>query len=114
MLKAFFREYYERDIQINENARLPICKTVEIECIGSFTLESPRENVIISFYDSPGYGDFINNQSAIVNVNQFLLNAHKRWVNIDGNKLSEQVIRKSWNHFYFVGNDMFYFVAKKW
>jgi len=97
MLRAFFREYCKQDLQmISENDRLSTtCKTMEIECIGSCLLEPPTGNVVISFYDSPGYGDFINNQSAIDNVNHFLLNAHKRWVNIDGNKLSEEVMRNS-------------------
>jgi len=97
MLKAFFREYCEQGIHISENDRLSSCKTVKIDCIGSCSLKPPTGNVVISFYDTFGFGDFINNQSAIDNVKDFLLNAHKRWVNIDGNKLSEQVIGYSSN-----------------
>jgi len=93
MLRTLFREYCEQDIQISEVSMLPTCKTVEIECIGSFSLDSATGECIIYLNDSPGYGDFINNQSAIDNIRTYLLDAHKRWVTIDGNKLSEQVCR---------------------
>ncbi len=93
MLKTIFKEYTDDEIILKGERRTEghISKTVQIEQIGTFTLRSVSGDCKVHLYDSPGYGDFVNNQTAIDRVRSFLITAHERWVNIDGNVMSEQV-----------------------
>lgn len=89
MLKTLFKEYCDNKIELNVKAKSQ--KTVNTECIGTFPLCSVTGKCIVHLYDSPGYGDYINNQSAIDRVRSFLITAHEKWLSIDGNKQSDQV-----------------------
>jgi hypothetical protein len=89
MLKTLFKEYCDKDIELNNKVNSQ--KTVNTECIGTFPLCSVTGKCIVHLYDSPGYGDYINNQTAIDSVRSFLITAHEKWLSIDGNKQSDQV-----------------------
>lgn len=88
MLRALFRRYSDKNISRKEF--LGKKQTVRIEEIGVFTLPADNLDIDVHLYDSPGYGDQINNQHAIDEVKAFLLGAHQHWVRINGNHMTER------------------------
>jgi septin family protein len=66
-------------------------KTVKIDEVEKFTLESTFVDIDVHLYDSPGYGDYINNQNAIETVRSYLLNTHKAWSSMSNNNISDFV-----------------------
>lgn len=77
-LRTIFRSY-------NPNGEIAKAqrnsKTVEIAEIGAFTLETPSLNTSFHLFDSPGYGDYINNIRSIQKVREYLETAHTLWWN---------------------------------
>ncbi|KAJ1402305.1 Septin-type guanine nucleotide-binding (G) domain-containing protein [Ochromonadaceae sp. CCMP2298] len=86
-LKTLFKSYGEVVVSEGEKSG----NTVKIEEIGAFTLETQTIDCEVHLFDSPGYGDYINNQDAIETVKRHLEGAHRSWLATNGNKLTEQV-----------------------
>jgi septin family protein len=86
MLRALFRCYYQGNISRNIGKK----QTVSIEEIAKFTLPTETVDINVHLFDTPGYGDHINNQHAIDNVKEYLINAHNHWLQIHGNQLSDK------------------------
>jgi septin family protein len=87
MLRALFRRYSDKTIAKKEFTGKR--QTIRIEEIGQFTLPAENLDIDVHLYDSPGYGDQINNQSAIDDVRTFLVAAHMHWLQVNGNHLTE-------------------------
>lgn len=89
-LKTLFKVYCG-----NKIIRAELCsktiKTVKIEEIGFFTLETAALDCEVHLFDSPGYGDYINNQDAIETVKGHLEQAHNAWLVSNGNPMTEKV-----------------------
>ena len=89
-LKTLFKAYCNSEIIRNELNSKTI-KTVKIEEIGCFILETEALDCEVHLFDSPGYGDYINNQNAIETVRNHLERAHRLWLETNGNQMSERV-----------------------
>jgi hypothetical protein len=105
MLRALFRRYHTGNITRADFSGKK--RTVSIGEIAHFLLPADNLNIDVHLFDTPGYGDQINNQHAIDNVKTYLLNAHFDWLQIDGNHFSdyERNQRDSRMHL------LFYFIA---
>lgn len=89
-LKTLFKAYCGSNIVRSELCAKTV-KTVKIEEIGCFVLDTPALDCEVHLFDSPGYGDYINNQNAIETVKSHLEDAHKSWFETNGNQMTEQV-----------------------
>ena len=58
-------------------------------------------------YDSPGYGDFINNQEAVNKVKAFILKCHQDWRALDAQSMTEAEFLQADSRIHCV----FYFIA---
>ena len=91
-LKTLFKLYCGNKI-IRAELATKTMKTVKIEEVGFFTLETPALDCEVHLFDSPGYGDYINNQNAIETVKRHLEQAHDAWLTTNGNPMTEKVYR---------------------
>jgi len=105
MLRALFRRYSEKNIAKKEFTGKR--QTIRIEEIGQFTLPAENLDIDVHLYDTPGYGDQINNQSAIDEVQNFLVAAHAHWLQVNGNHLTERERNQQDGRIHL----LFYFVA---
>lgn len=108
-LKTLLRKYCGETVNVDPAAQnLRSKKTVEIANIGSFVVKTDVGDCEIFLYDTPGYGDFINNQNAIDLVGKYLDNGHYLWRNIDGQGMTmeERNMADSRIHcvFYFISS----------
>lgn len=90
-MKTLFKMYCGNKIIRAELASKTV-KTVKIEEIGLFTLATDHLDCEVHLFDSPGYGDFINNLDAIETVKYHLEQAHKAWLETRGNEMTEKVM----------------------
>lgn len=90
-LRTLFKKYCTSDIFFKSDLYSMTVKTVTIEEIGSFVLESPAQDCEVHLFDSPGYGDYINNQNAIEVVKDNLVASHDAWYGMNGNARLEKV-----------------------
>jgi len=90
-LKTLFKLYCGNKI-IRAELAAKTMKTVKIEEVGFFTLETPALDCEVHLFDSPGYGDYINNQNAIETVKRHLEQAHDAWLTTNGNPMTEKVV----------------------
>jgi len=105
-LKTLFKAYCQNEI-IRSELTAKTVKTVKIEEIGLFTLESEALDCEVHLFDSPGYGDYINNQNAIETVKNHLSEAHIAWLGTNGNQMTEKTRNKADARVHCV----FYFIA---
>ena len=89
-LKTLFKLYCGSKI-IRAELGSKTTQTMKIEEIGSFTLGTNALDCEIHLFDSPGYGDCIDNSAAIVNVKRHLEHAHQSWLATPGNEMTEKV-----------------------
>lgn len=87
-LKTLFKAYCASDRVRNELYTKAV-KTVKIEEFGCFVLVDTEYEVHI--FDSPGYGDCMNNQYSIEALKNYLENAHKAWLETNCNQMTEEV-----------------------
>lgn len=97
-LKTLFKLYCGNKI-IRAELSSKTVKTVKIEEIGFFTLSTQALDCEIHLFDSPGYGDFINNLDAIETVKSFLEQGHKAWLESNGNQMTDKVFAVFRYHF---------------
>lgn len=105
MLRALFRRYSDKNIAKKEFTGKR--QTIRIEEIGQFTLPAENLDIDVHLYDTPGYGDQINNQSAIDEVQNFLIIAHANWLQVNGNHLTERERNQQDGRIHL----LFYFIA---
>eukprot|EP01041_Mallomonas_annulata_P008258 gene8258-16989_t len=72
-----------KDLTITRNRPEMLTRTVDIQQMGSYLYESNMGDVQFSFYDTPGYGDFIDNQQSLDRLHDELLTRIESWVSID-------------------------------
>lgn len=89
-LKTLFKLYCGNKI-IRAELSSKTVKTVKIEEIGFFTLATQALDCEIHLFDSPGYGDFINNLDAIETVKSYLEQGHTAWLESNGNQMTDKV-----------------------
>ena len=89
-LTTLFKKYTKDEI-IRAELTSKTIKTVKIEEIGSFMLCSEALDCDVHLFDSPGYGDYINNQDAIETVKNHLEEAHTKWIGTSGNRVPDKV-----------------------
>lgn len=65
-------------------------KTIAISRVGSFQVDTDTSEVIFHLYDSPGYGDHIDNQFFFDLIRNDLIKRHKDWRKLDGQLLREE------------------------
>lgn len=65
-------------------------KTVMISDIGQVHLVTDTADVEVHFYDSPGYGDHIDNQKSFNLIRRDLINRHEEWRKLPGQMVTEQ------------------------
>lgn len=68
----------------------PSVHTDRIAEIGNFCIETDTGEVIIHLFDTPGYGDHINNQDCFDIIRQNLEARHLHWRNLDAQVMSER------------------------
>lgn len=88
-LHALLRKYADNvsiashDIALGEN-------TIKIARVGNFQLATDnKDSVDINCYDSPGYGDFVNNQESIDNIKKYVLKCHQSWKSLVAQSMTE-------------------------
>ncbi len=65
-------------------------RTVQISQLGTFeVLTETGDGVDIGLYDSPGYGDFINNQESVDKIKKNILERHTQWRSLDAQSMTE-------------------------
>lgn len=65
-------------------------KTLKIARVGTFLLSTDAgDTVDVNCYDSPGYGDFVDNTSSIDNIKKYVLQCHKAWKSLDAQSMTE-------------------------
>ena len=109
--KTTFLECLLRKYDPNTDSELQTSiadKTNNIEKVGNFELVSENGDALEIFaYDSPGYGDFINNQECIDKIKAYILKCHKQWKELDPQSMTEAEFFKADNRihciFYFIG-----------
>ena len=106
-LKTLFRKYLSEHQIIEAGLNSATIKTVSIERIGKFSLPAENQDCNIHLFDSPGYGDYINNQNAIETVRNYLEQAHQDWLELNGNMLCESERNESDGRIHC----LFYFIA---
>jgi len=81
---------YATDVSIG-SPELPLGeKTIKISRVGTFLLSTDaNDEVDVNCYDSPGYGDFIDNTSSIENIKKYVLQCHKSWKSLDAQSMTE-------------------------
>eukprot|EP01041_Mallomonas_annulata_P009136 gene9136-18926_t len=87
-LKALLKRYV-KDLVVTSNIHgdRP-SKTVEISEIGSFIVDTDVGECDVCLFDTPGYGDHINNQNAIDLIYNYLDFHHNKWRNIDAHAMT--------------------------
>lgn len=65
-------------------------KTVAVCELGRFELQTDTGRVLFVLFDSPGYGDFINNQASFDIIHHDLLKRHEAWACTSGQLITEQ------------------------
>eukprot|EP01041_Mallomonas_annulata_P002962 gene2962-5816_t len=65
-------------------------KTISIQEAGNFILESIAGDVKFILHDTPGYGDFINNQNTINQIFEDLQSRHESWLSVDAHKITNE------------------------
>lgn len=65
-------------------------KTVSIQESGNFLLESIAGDVKFYLYDTPGYGDFVNNEESIGQIYADLQQRHENWLSVDAHKITNE------------------------
>ena len=79
---------YANDVSIG-SPELPE-KTIKIARVGTFLLSTDaNDEVDVNCYDSPGYGDFVDNTSSIENIKKYVLQCHKSWKSLDAQSMTE-------------------------
>ena len=83
-LVTLLKKYCSDLEQLAPRLRSPPHKTIEIGEIGRFLLKTTSGDIVeVVLYDSPGYGDFVNNQESIDQVRTNLLHRHEHWLQLD-------------------------------
>jgi septin family protein len=59
--------------------------------IGEFQIKSDAVVCQVHLLDSPGFGDYIDNNCAINTVKEYLTEAHSAWLNSNSNLVPEEV-----------------------
>jgi len=65
-------------------------RTVSIQESGNFLLESIAGDVKFYLYDTPGYGDFVNNEESISQIYSDLQERHENWLSVDAHKITNE------------------------
>ena len=91
-LRTLFKNYCEDDVVRAELSALTV-KTVEILEIGEFQIKSDAVVCNVHLLDSPGFGDFIDNNSAINTVKDYLADAHTAWLGSNPNHVRDEVCK---------------------
>lgn len=87
ILKKYVNSAKERDFYSRQTRQ-----TVRIEEVGKFELKADNgeTTLIVSFFDTRGYGDFVNNKDAVDNVKNFITGKHQAWLSIKGQEFSDE------------------------
>jgi septin family protein len=90
-LKSFFELYNTNDFKKSCESLLKD-RTVTIQEVGDFVIESTNVDIHFHLIDTPGYGDKINNQDAINNIVQYQEMAHEQWSTLDTRTMTRKVM----------------------
>ncbi len=83
-LRLLFKLYNPKVTKAIEKQLVPThYKTVKIETVGSFELRSGNVIFVFTLWDAPGFGDGIDNVSAINNIENEVIRRHNSWLNMD-------------------------------
>jgi septin family protein len=89
-LRTLFKNYCEDEVVRAELTALTV-KTVEIMEIGEFQIKSDAVACQVHLLDSPGFGDYIDNNCAINTVKEYLTKAHNSWLSSNSNLVPDEV-----------------------
>ena len=97
---------YYSDIDIR--SREPLPKTVKLEEIGHFLLNTTANGIIdLHLFDSVGYGDYRDMYKAITDIQTYLADKHEKWRNIDAQSMLEEELRANDERIHCI----FYFIS---
>eukprot|EP00607_Mallomonas_marina_P002455 CAMPEP_0182429104 /NCGR_PEP_ID=MMETSP1167-20130531/25519_1 /TAXON_ID=2988 /ORGANISM="Mallomonas Sp, Strain CCMP3275" /LENGTH=459 /DNA_ID=CAMNT_0024612441 /DNA_START=221 /DNA_END=1600 /DNA_ORIENTATION=+ len=95
----------------------PEKKFLTIQESGNFLLESIAGDVKFVLYDTPGYGDFVNNEDSIRQIFNDLQQRHENWLGIDAHKITNEERLRMDNRihccFYFIQSHRFKNIDKE-
>lgn len=101
-----FNRYFAN---IDAKARRSInSKTSHISQIGTFDIQTDIGDIVeIVTFDSPGYGDFINNQECVDNIKDYVKVRHEQWRALEPQSMTEAEFLAADNRIHCI----FYFIA---
>jgi len=88
-LKSILQKYVGSILHYSMKTDM-IPSTVEVCEISQFDIPADNSNLNIHLYDSPGFGDEINNQDCLNQLYESFEVRHKSWLNLDGQRLPEE------------------------
>ena len=89
-LRTMFKHYTADEI-IRAEMSAPTERTVEIQNIGKFIIPSSTVACQVNLFDSPGFGDYIDNNNAIHKVRDYLQDKHHSWLGSNANVVTHEV-----------------------
>ena len=89
-LRTMFKHYSADEI-IRAEMSAPTERTVEIQNIGKFIIPSRTVACQVNLFDSPGFGDYIDNNNAIHKVRDYLQDNHNSWLSSNANHVLPEV-----------------------
>ena len=77
----------------NDESGSPSNSHVRLQTTGPFQLmsESANQDLRLSLYNAKGFGDAIDNSSAVQTCHDFIVDKHKAWLQVEGQALSTSV-----------------------